>query len=189
VRGAFIVLGIAACHGGADTATRVNDALERSIQSGLTAQLGVAVRHVTCSGSHCTATLETGDALPVVAVGKDWELAGMVISSAPLEQYVDDVASDLGLAVKADCGPRIRAAHAGDRIDCGLGADGRAFATVKEGGDFTIELAIGPDAVAARLAPYDEGALERASSALALDRAGADDEEGGDAPVDGGAPP
>jgi hypothetical protein len=185
-----MLLVLTACHGG-DAGSHAGG-LERSIQRGLAAQLGVQVTAVACAGARCTATLAGGGTLPVAVHGKDWELDGLAIASAPLEAYVRDLAADLGLPVAVDCGPRVRAAQVGDRIECSLGAAGRAFATVRAGGDFTVELAIGPDAVAAREAPADEQALDRAS--LALDRAsagsGAGDEEGGDGAdvIDGGAP-
>ena len=158
--------------------------MERSIAQGLTAQLGVEVAHVTCGGARCTAALAGGGSLSIAVHDRDWQLDGLVIATAPLEQYLATVCADLGLAVKPACGARAIAVAPGDRVECRLGDLGRAFATIGNGGDFSIELAIGSDAVSAREAPVDEAALDRAS--LALDHGSA---EGDEPDVDGGAPP
>jgi hypothetical protein len=190
-----LMLIAAACGGGGGDPAPAHGAsgLERSIQRGLAAQLGVQVTRVTCAGDACKATLAGGGELPITVRGLDWQLDGLAVSAAPLEQYLTAVAGDLGIAGKIDCGARVRAAQPGDRIECKLGDGARAWATIQAGGDFTIELAVGADAIAARTAPADEAALEQASVALDHGRdGGAGEGEGeGDesvAPVDAGAP-
>jgi len=196
VRCALGLLLIAACGGGGggDPAPAHGaGGLERSIQRGLAAQLGVQVASVTCAGDACKAILAGGGELPITVRGLDWKLDGLAVSVAPLEQYLTAVAGDLGVTGKIDCGARVRAAQPGDRIECKLGDSARAWATIQAGGDFSIELAVGPEAIAARTAPLDEKALEQASAALDHGRDGGVDGEGeGDesvAPVDAGAPP
>ena len=182
-RVSFALLAVA-CHGG--DGGSAGGALERSIAQGLAAQLGVEVAHVTCAGARCTAALAGGGALTVAVHDRDWELDGLVIATAPLEQYVAAVCGDLGLAVKVSCGARAIAVAPGDRVACRLGDAGKAYATIRDGGDFAIELAIGRDAVAAREAPVDEAALDRASAALDRDDDGGAG-EGDETELDAGA--
>jgi hypothetical protein len=188
---ALALLGAAPCRGGGGDDHPAAGGLERSIERGLGAQLGVAIAGVTCAGARCTATLEGGGALPVAVRGKDWELDGLVVAAAPLEQYLGAALADLGITAKIDCGARVRAVAVGDRIECRLGDAGRAWATIRAGGDFAIELAIGADAVAARAAAADDDALERQSVALDHDPDGGAGEGEGegepdDAPQDAG---
>jgi hypothetical protein len=186
VRAIVIAVLLAACGRGGDAGSG-SPALERSIAQGLTAQLGVEVAHVTCGGSRCTAALAGGGSLSIAVHDRDWQLDGLVIATAPLEQYLALLCGDLGLNVKPACGARAIAVAPGDRVECRLGDLGRAFATIRDGGDFTIELAIGGDAVTAREAQADEAALDRAS--LALDHGAATTDEGDQVEPDGGAPP
>ena len=184
---AGLLLILAACGGGGGDAAPAHAAggLERSIQRGLAAQLGVQVASVSCAGDACKAALVGGGELPITVRGLDWQIDGLAVSVAPLEQYLTSVAGDLGIAGKIDCGARVRAAQPGDRIECKLGDGARAWATIQPGGDFTIELAVGADAIAARTAPVDDVALDQASAALDHGRdAGPNDGEGeGDEPV------
>jgi hypothetical protein len=178
---------IAACGGGHGDPAPAHGpgGLERSIQRGLESQLGVKVASVACAGDACKATLVGGGELPITVRGLDWQIDGLAVAAAPLEQYLGGVAADLGIAGAIDCGARVRAAQPGDRIECKLGDGARAWATIQAGGDFTIELAVGADAIAARTGPIDEASLDQASAALDHGRdAGPDDGEGeGDEPV------
>jgi hypothetical protein len=196
LRTALVVLGVLACgacrghrsDGGGGGGAAARGPLERSIAAGVRAQLGVEVGDVRCAGGACTASVVGGGALAISVRGADWELTGPVIAAAPLEQYLAATLGDLGIAATPDCGARVRTAAVGDRVECRLGAAGRAWATIRDGGDFAIELALGADAVAARSGDMDGAALERASAALDRSRRAASDGDGGeDAGAGGGA--
>jgi hypothetical protein len=193
VRWLWPVLACAACGGGDDPgvarAATAQSAAEATIARGLAAQLGVAIDRVSCNGVRCTAHVAGGGELAIAVHGKDWSIDGLAIASAPLEQYLSAALADLGVAARPDCGPRVRAARIGDRIECRLGDAGRAWATIRDaGGAFSIELALGPDAVAARTAPTDESALDRASAALATGSGDESDDEPAP-PIDAGVAP
>jgi hypothetical protein len=187
---ALLAIALVACKRG-------EHGIERDIRAGLAAQLGMPVSAVTCDRGTppraCQARVDD-QWLPVaVAAAPDgslgWTLDGLVIAAAPLEQRVIAELDSLGIAAPVRCGPRLRVAHAGDRIACALGAPaspvGTAWATLTgDDGSYALEIALGADAVHARSDDVDVAALDELSAALDLDPGS--DEAGGDHAEAGG---
>jgi len=171
--------------------------LERDIRTGLAAQLATAVEGVECPAPPApfTCRARVGDTwlhvevIPSAGGELAWQLTDFAIAAAPLEAYLVAELAGLGVPATADCGARVRVAQVGDRIACALGSAGAAWATITdEDGGFSIEIALGDDAVHARTEASDVAALDELSAAL--DHDGTVDEATvfGDAGVDGAAP-
>jgi hypothetical protein len=162
---------------------------ERQIADDLSRQLGVPVTRVRCQGGSyprtCTAEVPGTEGLALTVAegvdGLEWTLQGFVISTKPLAVRIAIELDDLGVEAEVDCGPTLRVTHIGDRIRCELHGDleGAAWARiVDDEARFELELAIGPEAVAARTTPADAAELERRSRALDVDDVGEEDDEG-----------
>jgi hypothetical protein len=176
-------LAAVACGGGGGGRTGP----EREIAEDLSRQLGVPVAGVRCArGGYpktCTAEIAGTEGLALTvadgADGLEWTLSGFVISTEPLAVQIAIELDDLGVEADVDCGPTLRVTQIGDRIQCALRGEleGAAWARiVDEEARFELELALGPDAVAARTHAADQAELERRSRALDVGDDGSDED-------------
>ena len=131
---------------------------ELSIARELTARVGEppTVHCATVYGMPrgCTATLAEGTKLPIrlrpVGTQVRWQVDGLVVKAAPIEDYLRGVLEDLGAAQAVDCGARLRRLAPGDRVACALARGGTAFVTVAADGALALEVALDPAAAKAR---------------------------------------
>jgi hypothetical protein len=157
--------------------------LEIAIARDLTARFGVAptVRCASIFGypRGCSASLG-GErfGIRVRDVGRTWrwDVLGLVVAVAPIEDHVRGVLDDLGQGQGVACGMRVRHLAPGDRIACDLARGGKAFVTIAADGAFDVELALDPAAAKARSEPVT--GLEHRSRALAHTDESDDDEVG-----------
>jgi hypothetical protein len=182
-------------------APRGRTEVEAKVAADVARATGAKIAEVRCPPgpppATCEATLAGGGAVPLAITadgdGTAWALDGVVIATAPLVAQITEELAGLGVTAKVDCGPALRPAARGARLDCalevggagaGAGAGpvrGAAWATITDDdGGYRLEVALDPAVVAARTADVDDAALTRTSAAL--DR---DDAEGDGAPDDG----
>lgn len=196
---AWAVLCVAACGGGGDARVDGASRFEAELARGLAAQLGVAVERVRCpagaAAGACTAEVggvDGGLRLAVTEAGDGaltWRLAEFVVATAPVAARVAAELRGLGLPDDGvDCGPALVRTAPGQRLRCALrlpAGDGLALVTIRDDqARFSVELAVSPQAAAARTTPVPLDDLLRRSRALdsadALDGE-ADGEDGDDA--------
>jgi hypothetical protein len=173
---AWLGVGVAAACGGAEAPPPPT--VEARIAQDLAAHVGVPVTRVVCpagpSPRTCVAEIPgtSGIELRVsdTPEGAEWEVAGFLVSVAPLEVEIALRLDELGVEATVDCGERFRTTQVGDRVPCALavgGERGAAWAViVDDDGRFELELVLDPAAATARSAEVDDAELTRRSLEL-----------------------
>ena len=169
--------------------------LETAIARDLTAKLAQPVK-ATCTSingvpAKCEAVLADGTKLPIgiASEGKDWvwNVAGLVIETAPIAAHVNATLADLKVAQQANCGGRFAFVEPGGRLGCKLSGGGMAFVRFARDGAATLELDIDPASGSARgelVTPERDRELTAISKALENLEGESDGEE--EVPSDGG---
>lgn len=154
--------------------------IEAAVERGLGERVHVPLR-VRCVWipPRCRATLPDGSHLPVwlgVRHGEIvWRLDGALVFADDIEAYLREALADLGAPQTAECGARVQAIAARDRVPCQLQHGGKAFVTVNADGTTSIEIVLDPVAAAARAEPVSDESLLQMSRKL--EHADGDDEE------------
>ncbi|NVB81586.1 MAG: hypothetical protein HOV81_24545 [Kofleriaceae bacterium] len=102
----------------------------------------------------CEATLEGGTKLPIDIKGEGkewvWHVAGIVVETKPVAEWVNSELSALNIPQTADCGPKVVVLQDGERVACKLTGGGVAFVAVAKDGEASLELELDAEAAAAR---------------------------------------
>lgn len=172
--------------------------LETAIARDLTARFATPVTAscVLIAGAiaaKCDAALGDGTKIPI-EVGTDhrdwtWRIAGIVVEQRAITDYVSEELGGVHVDQKVDCSPAVHVVQPGDRIACKLSGGGLAFVRVAADGTATLELALDPQAAAARgeiVTPQRDHELVKISKGLEGLEGDSDGEE--EAILDGGLP-
>ena len=171
------------------------DPVAGAVRVGVMVQLGVVPTAVVCTHDRCTVDVAvSADGEPtrlMATVTGDREVTWQtdpVVLAGPLAAHVAAELADLGRAAHVDCGPSVQPVPADGRLACRVDDGGVAWVRLGPAGEVDVEVALTPEAIAARAAPADDQALDRASYALDTDEAEGsdDDDDDRDAGVDGG---
>ena len=180
------------------------DPVVKEVRAGVEAQLGIAPELVRCAGNRCEVELAGAQLAVSLSGDRDvvWQ-SDEVLLAAPLVALVSGELADLGVTAAVDCGPPVQPVPADGRVTCrieggglawvGLGGAGAGEGTAAGGaGTIDVEVALTPEAIAARTAASDDEALERMSRALDRGEEDGDedhdddDDDEGDAGLDAG---
>jgi hypothetical protein len=192
VRVALVIAAGTACGGG--DGRRAESALERDVRAAVTAAIGEPVTSVACTATSCRVVVGGGPVDVPVVVRSDgsattWAIDGLVVGGAKLEAHVVELLAEIGVVGgRADCGPRVIVARAGDRVTCALSPPldgGRAWATMRDDGTADVEIALDAGIAAERTRDVDENELDALSRALDRDDAGGEDDGDEAAPPPG----
>ena len=149
-------------------------ALETAIARELTARfrMPVTTRCAIVAGVPvaCHAVLADGTSLPIAVeragAAYRWHIAGRVVETARVTEYVQGMLDELGIAQRATCGPAVQRLVPGQRLACSLSGGGAAFVEIARDGALAVELAIDRAAAVARTTGETEVELVRRSRAL-----------------------
>lgn len=102
----------------------------------------------------CEATLEGDTKLPIEVKGEGkewvWRVAGTVVQTKTVTEWVNGELSDLNIPQTADCGPKVVVLQDGERVACKLTGGGIAFVAIAKDGEASLELELDAEAAAAR---------------------------------------
>jgi hypothetical protein len=131
--------------------------LELAISRDLTTRFGASATTkcaiVAGNPVKCEATLD-GTKLPIEVKGEGkewvWRVAGVVVETRPVTEWVNSELSALNIPETADCGPKVVVLQDGERVACKLTGGGVAFVAVAKDGEASLELELDAAAAAAR---------------------------------------
>lgn len=182
---ALALLAVAACGGSSPSGPR-EDPLVASVRAGIAEQLGLPAERVLCEPTRCE--VDVGGLTLAVALEGEREVAWRtdeVVVTGPLVAHLRATLDELGVEAAVDCGPPVQPVPADGRLVCKVGEGGLAWIDLAAEG-FEVEVALTPEAVAARTEPPDEERLEMLSRKL--DRPDFDLDAGPEATEESGTP-
>lgn len=132
--------------------------LELAISRDLTTRFGTSATTscaiVVGNPVTCEATLDGGTKLPIELKSEGnewvWHVAGIVVQTKPVTEWVNSELSALNIPQTADCGPKVVVLQNGERVACKLTGGGVAFVAVTKDGEASLELELDAEAAAAR---------------------------------------
>lgn len=132
--------------------------LELAISHDLAARLrtSATTRCAIVAGNpvKCEATLADGTKLPIEIKSERtewaWRVAGTVVETKPVTEWVNGELAALKIAQTADCGPSVVVIQPTERVACKLTGGGIAFVAIDKDGEASLELELDAAAAAAR---------------------------------------
>lgn len=136
-------------------AAPLESAIERELATRFGTQVTTACTFAGAFPVRCIAKLADGTELPIAIenASKDewgWRVDGTVVETAQIVAFVTDGLAAMHVPQAVDCGAKLQVIKPGERVVCKLASGGAAFVAIAPDGSTTLELALDPQAAAAR---------------------------------------